>query len=117
MSPLRPRIDLNSRPIFTVSRLVLRASILLVLLACSNASLKVKQASSQNSVSVKIANYCPTSNFQLISTFAWNHSAVYENQNWASDFDRDMLSDNFELTRENMSQFNIGFSSSDSNSD
>jgi hypothetical protein len=92
---------------------------------CSDAQL-MKLVAPYPTVTVEIQNYCPyydpntnnRKNFSFKDVFVYNSSADWDGtngQNWATDYDRDGLSDNFELLLTNVNQFGISWLYPDTN--
>lgn len=88
-------------------------------LGCTNAKL-LKLVTPYPTVSIVIQNYCPyydpntndKQNFSLKDIYLYNSSADWDGTNganWATDFDRDGLSDNFELLLTNINTFGISW--------
>lgn len=69
------------------------------------------------SVSVKVLDYCPSSSTSFKEVFATNHSSVLEEGNFVSDFDRDGLSDSYELDENTKAKYGIHVGTQDTNAD
>lgn len=83
---------------------------------CSQPTLEVAP-DPPKSVSVKVVDYCPNSNTSFKEVFVLNHSASLTNGQFLPDFDRDGLSDQYELENDTKAKFDIHVGSSDTNSD
>jgi hypothetical protein len=88
-------------------------------LGCTNAKL-LKMIVPYPTVTVEVQNYCPyydpntndKQNFSLKDVFVYNSSASWDGtvpNNWTTDFDRDGLSDNFELLLTNINTFGVSW--------
>ena len=89
------------------------------LLAFQNCSQPILEIPNEppKSVSVKILDYCPDNNTSFKEVFAMNHSAVLEEGLFVPDFDRDGLSDSYELDEATKVKYGIHVGTSDTNAD
>ena len=69
------------------------------------------------SVNLKVYEYCPPVEANLKEIFASNHSAFLSEDNFIPDFDRDGLSDEYELDVDTRVRFDIHVSTNDTNGD
>lgn len=84
--------------------------------ACSDIRLENPPATIRD-VSVKVHQYCPQSGRDLVNIFAVNLSAQTAEDQILLDSDRDGLPDIFEQTVSNRDEYNISYTSKDTNGD
>ncbi|MBT4761114.1 MAG: hypothetical protein HOO06_05390 [Bdellovibrionaceae bacterium] len=71
----------------------------------------------QKTISLKLNNYCPQGAFVFQEIFVYNSSAQINKDHFIPDFDRDGLSDEFELNVDTRENYRIHVGSPDANGD
>lgn len=110
----------NSLSLILVSSL----AVAMTSVGCSNAVLKAMVIPFPT-VTVEIQNYCPfydpntanRKNFVYRDIFVFNSSADFNGTNWTTDYDRDGLSDTFELLPLNVNAYPISWTSAYTDND